>query len=146
MAQYLVVAHRTLVGDDLLDEVRHRIAPGNAFHLVVPVHHPTDHAWSNGEVEATARGRLEEGLARFHDLGAEADGEVGDVDPTTATAAAVRSRAIAGGAPFDEVLLSTLPPGISRWLRLDPARRIRERTGLPVTHVVGERASTASAR
>jgi hypothetical protein len=32
--------------------------------------------------------------------------------------------------------VSTLAPGFSRWIRLDPARRVAHRFGLPVSHVV----------
>lgn len=41
---------------------------------------------------------------------------------------------------FDEVIVSTLPPGASRWLRLDLLHRVERRFDLPVTHVVGEAA------
>lgn len=144
MAQYLVVAHRTLVGDDLLEEVRRRIGPQSSFHLLVPVQHPADHAWSNGEVEAVARVRLAEGLDRFLDLGADVTGEVGDVDPVTAISTAIRTRALTGAPLFDEILLSTLPAGVSRWLRIDVVHRTQVRTGLPVTHVVGSRRAVAA--
>ena len=51
MSTYLVVAHRTLVEDHLLDHVRSLCAAGDSsFHLVVPVTHPRDHAWSDGVV------------------------------------------------------------------------------------------------
>ena len=39
---------------------------------------------------------------------------------------------------FDEVMLSTLPIGASRWLHLDLPTRVRRRYGVPVTHVVTE--------
>lgn len=140
MAHYLVVAHRTLVGPHLLGEVIARTEAGPCdFHLVVPVEHPTDHPWSQGEVEERARERLAEGLRRFAEIGASADGEIGDVDPVTAIATVVRSRQLAGADPFDEVLLSTLPPGPSRWLRLDVLSRARARVDFPVTHLVALR-------
>jgi hypothetical protein len=40
--------------------------------------------------------------------------------------------------PFDENILSTLPPGRSRWLRLDLPSRVRSAFGMPVTHVIGQ--------
>jgi hypothetical protein len=139
MAQYLVVAHRTLLDPHLLDEVRRRIDEGpSVFHLVVPVHHPRDHPWSQGEVEARARERLEEGLSRFRELGAEAEGEVGDVDPVSALKDAV-GRLRIEGREFDEVILSTQPPGPSRWLGLDVVTRARRAVDIPVTHVVAGR-------
>ncbi len=38
---------------------------------------------------------------------------------------------------FDEIIISTLPLGISRWLKLDLISKARA-LGLPVTHVAGE--------
>lgn len=144
MATYLLVAHRTLLDPHLLDEVRQRLARGPCvFHVVVPVHHPRDHAWSQGEVEARARERLEEGLARLRQLGADATGEVGDVDPVTALKDAVGDRRLAGE-DVDEVLFSTLPPGPSRWLGLDALTRARRAVDIPVTHVVAGRVPVGS--
>jgi hypothetical protein len=134
MTQYLVVAHKTLVGSALLDEVSRRLEAGpNHFHLIVPVDHPSDHAWSKGECEAEAAKRLDEGLAAFAELGAEATGEIGDQNPVAAIAAVVRVRDV------DEIILSTLPPGPSRWLKLDVISRARDRFDVPITHVVASR-------
>ena len=38
----------------------------------------------------------------------------------------------------DEIILSTLPPGLSRWLALDLPSKVRARFDIPVTHVIGE--------
>ena len=115
MTQYLVVAHKTLIGSALLDEVARRIEAGPShFHLIVPIDHPSDHKWSEGECQAEAAKRLDEGLAAFAGLGAEATGEVGDQNPVAAIAAVVRVREV------DEIILSTLPPGS---LPLAEARR-----------------------
>jgi len=49
--------------------------------------------------------------------------------------------AIAAGldqGPFDEIILSTLPPGVSRWLKLDLPHRVERSFGLPVAHVQAE--------
>jgi hypothetical protein len=40
---------------------------------------------------------------------------------------------------YDEIILSTLPPGVSRWLKLDLPRRVEQRFALPVTTVIGAR-------
>jgi hypothetical protein len=137
MSSYLVVAHRTLVEDHLKDHVR-RLRAGDApvrLHLVVPVTHPRDHAWSDGEVEAAAHRRLDEGIAAFRALGAEVTGEVGDANPVYAVATALRASQ-AEGAHWDGIIVSTLPPGVSRWLGLDVVSRIRREFDLPVTHLV----------
>jgi hypothetical protein len=130
---YLVVAHRTLVGEHLLEHAR-RLAEEqpSRFHLVVPARHPTDHSWSEGEIRATATRRLEEGLAAFSGAGLEATGEVGDENPVYAASTAMR------GLDFDcdGIIVSTLPAGVSRWLRGDVVSRMRREFDLPVTHLV----------
>lgn len=140
MRTYLVVAHRTLVGQHLLDHVRSLCeAPDDAepcrFYLVVPVSHPTDHAWTEGEVDAAAQQRLGEGLDAFRALGVEAEGEVGDVNPVYAVGAALRGQPF-GDTAWDGIIVSTLPSGVSRWLGLDVVSRIRREYEQPVTHLV----------
>jgi hypothetical protein len=134
----MVVAHRTLVEDHLLDHVRGLCEAGECtFYLVVPVTHPMG-AWSEGKIEAVAESRLEEGEAAFRAIGAEVSGEVGDANPVYAVAAALRAK------PDEDwagIIVSTLPPGISRWLGLDAVSRIKREFDLPVTHLVAERAT-----
>lgn len=138
MRSYLVVAHRTLVEDHLLDHVRSLSAEGDCtFHLVVPVRHPRDHAWTDGEVEAAARRRLDEGLAAFRAIGADVTGEVGDANPVYAVGVAMRAHPEADWAG---IVVSTLPPGVSRWLGLDAVSRIEREYERPVTHLVAARA------
>lgn len=139
MPTYLVLAHRTLVEDHLLDHVRSLCEGGECrFHLVVPVTHPRDHAWSDGEVEGVAQRRLDEGLSAFRVIGAEVTGEVGDANPVYAVATALRRVPVDGG--WAGIVVSTLPPGRSRWLRLDAVSRITREFDLPVTHLVAVRA------
>jgi hypothetical protein len=113
-------------------------APGECeFHLVVPVTHPPG-AWSEGEVQAAAQAKLDEGLAAFRRAapGAEVTGEVGDANPVYATSAALRADP---DRDWDGIIVSTLPPGVSRWLGLDAVSRIRREFDLPVTHLVATR-------
>ena len=138
MQTYLVVAHRTLVGEHLLDHVRSLCAAGEAqcrFYLVVPVTHPRDHSWSEGEVDAAGRRRLDEGLEAFRNLGVEATGEVGDANPVYAVSTALRNRPF-GDDEWDGIIVSTLPPGVSHWLGLDVVSRIKREFDIPVTHLV----------
>ena len=138
MARYLIVAHKSLGGERLLSEVRSRHDRGDAqFHLLVPVTHPGDHAWSDEECEATARKVLDRALDRFEDLGVKATGEVGDANPVYAVDTVLQR-----GEHFDEIILSTLPPGISRWLKLDVHTRVSNAVPMPVTHVIGGREPT----
>jgi hypothetical protein len=52
---------------------------------------------------------------------------VGDPDPMKAIEATLAERRV------DEIILSTLPPGISRWLAWDLPHRVRARTDVPLT-------------
>jgi hypothetical protein len=133
MHRYLVVANRTLAGTQLLETLTELTANDRCvFHVVVPAEHPRTHAWSDGEAQATATARLEQALARFRALDAEVDGEVGDADPTMAV-----EDVLVRGEAWDGIVVSTLPPGPSRWLKLDLPRRLEGRTGLRVIHVIG---------
>jgi hypothetical protein len=147
MQTYLVVAHRTLVGEHLLDHVRSLCEAGEAgvcrFYLVVPVTHPRDHAWSEGEVDAAARKRLDEGLAAFRNLGVEATGEVGDANPVYAVSTALRNRPF-GDDEWDGIIVSTLPPGVSHWLGLDVVSRIKREFDIPVTHLVAPKVQASA--
>lgn len=134
MRRYLVVANQTLGGEHLAEKVRACLAVGpSRFHILVPATQPNDHAvWTEGEAQAIATRRLERALARFRELGAEAEGEIGDEAPLQAIADAVRER------DFDEIILSTLPPGLSRWLRQDLPHRVERTFEVTVSHVIGE--------
>ncbi len=134
MRRYLVVANQTLGGEHLAEKLRACLAAGpSRFHILVPATQPHEHAvWTEGEARAVAARRLERALARFRELGAEAEGEIGDERPLQAIADAVRERS------FDEIILSTLPPGLSRWLRQDLPHRVERTFDVAVTHLVGE--------
>lgn len=79
-----------------------------------------------------ARTRLERGLSDLRALGATVDGEVGDANPAKAIAEVLGRKA------FDEVVLSTLPKGISRWLGLDIPHQIQRKFHVPVTVINAE--------
>jgi len=131
MKRYLVVANQTLGGEHLAEAVRERLVAGPCtFHVVVPATPPHDTGtWTEGEAQNIARERLDKELARFAELGAEASGEVGDADPLMA------ARDAALEETFDEVIVSTLPAGASRWLKLDLPHRLEKALGVPVVHL-----------
>jgi hypothetical protein len=132
--RYLVVANQTLGGELLFAKIRELARAGpSAFHVVVPATPPSDHVWTEGEAAKIATSRLDSALARMAALGLEADGEVGDGSPMLAIEDAIRERG-----PFEAIVLSTLPPGLSRWLRLDLPHRIESAFDLRLIHVVGE--------
>ena len=135
MRRYLVIANRTLCEQHLLDEVhRRRLAdPGCRFHLIVPASHPTG-AFTDEQCWAAADARLAEALDVFAMGGVSATGEVGDADPVYAVGDVLLREL----GRFDEIILSTLPVGTSKWLAQNMVRRLRRSTGLPVTHVLAE--------
>lgn len=129
--RYLVVANQTLGGEHLARVVHDRLAAGPCrFHVLVPATPPQDQAtWTEGQAESIATERLEKALARFGELGAEATGEVGDADPLQAV------QDVLEGEGFDELILSTLPVGISRWLKRDLPSRMGKVFPFAVTHI-----------
>jgi hypothetical protein len=139
MRSYLVVANLTLGGEHLLEQVRACIAAGpSRFHIMVPATPPQEGlTWSEEDARTAASDRLKEALRRFGELGADVDGEVGSNRPLDAIAAALAKD------QFDEIILSTLPAGASRWLRMDLPHRVERSFGLPVTHVVAADVSVA---
>jgi hypothetical protein len=124
VALYLIVANRTLGGSALLDEVRRRANAGpSTFYVVVPGYPD----------RAAAAARLACALAVFRGMGAaDVEGEVGDPHPVAAVHDALQGRTV------DEIILSTLPAGLSRWIESDTPSKLRRLFGLPVVHVISE--------
>jgi len=132
MPAYLIVANQTLASPILGEAVAARIAAGDAsFHVVVPAT-PVPHGltWNEQEAVSAAQSRLDGVLARLRAMGVEVTGEIGSQDPVAAVQDAMR------GGEFAEIILSTLPPGISRWLRQDVPTRLRHAVAPPVTVVI----------
>jgi hypothetical protein len=73
---------------------------------------------------------VEEALRHLRAEGLTVEGRVGDQDPVGAFQDAWDP------AVYDEVVVSTLPTGTSRWLQVDLPHRIGGATGAPVRHVV----------
>jgi hypothetical protein len=142
MHRYLVVANQTLGGEPLFAKIRElaRAAP-SAFYVVVPATPPKDHVWTEDEAEAIATSRLNSALERMAALGLEADGVVGDGSPILAIEDAIREEG-----PFEAIVLSTLPPRLSRWLKLDLPHRVESSFALRVIHVIGDPGHASAAR
>ncbi|MGY1750332.1 hypothetical protein [Modestobacter sp. SYSU DS0511] len=142
MPKTLVLANQTLGGEQLLAAVQERVAAGpHQFHVVVPATPVQDQAGplgagppSDERAYALAAQRLDRALTEIRELGGEVDGEVGDPDAMEALRLAL------GRFPADEVIVSTLPLGISRWLRGNLPAKIEKACGLPVVHLVDDRA------
>jgi hypothetical protein len=131
----LIVAHRTAAGSPLIEKVRERAAKGPCrFCLLVP------HAPRAADPEGEEAGRtLEMALPLLEEAaGGGVRGAVGDSDPVVAVTETLRNN------QFDEVIISTLPQRVSRWLAREVPRRI-EAHGLPVTVVTAPQAERARA-
>ncbi len=121
----LVVANRTAATPTLLDTVRSKTGEGTtAVTLLVPAF-PTvfdPEALESRHTIELAIPLLEEAT------GTTVDGIVGDSDPFAAVQQALKDT------PYDEIIISTLPARVSRWLKRDLPQRV-ERLGVPVTVV-----------
>jgi hypothetical protein len=140
MRSYLVVGNQTLDSPELADAIAERLAAGPAtFHVVVPAT-PAQRGltWDEDEARAIAEDRLAAAIARLRSAGATVSGEIGHRDPIEATEDALR------GLDVDEVILSTLPPGISRWLGQDVPTRLKGSILVPVTVVTAQRESVSA--
>jgi hypothetical protein len=131
-ADVLVVANRTAGSPELLAALKERAAAGGVkFHLLVPAT-PHGVAWAadmhsgGGEAEHDLTAAVE----RLRGEGLDVDdGKVGDPDPVAAVEDAVNFK------EFDEIIVSTLPKHVSKWLKVDLPHRVERATGKPVTHV-----------
>ncbi|GAB3315060.1 hypothetical protein GCM10027451_30590 [Geodermatophilus aquaeductus] len=148
MHRYLVVANQSLDSDELLQLVRERAAAGpSEFLLVVPAT-PVKDLVSNAmpvpmpvmggspalpgppaEARRMAQVKLDATLRTMTAAGIRATGAVGDPDPVRAVEEAMAT----GG--FDEIVVSTLPARLSRWLHQDLPARLEHAFHVPVTHV-----------
>jgi hypothetical protein len=133
-ARVLIVANRTAATPGLIDAVRRRAASGPCtFTLLVPhASHGLDRLasaeHSHTDVEES-EAVLALALPLLEDAAAgPVDGVAARTDPLTAIQDAINLRG------YDEIILSTLPARVSRWLKLDLPSKVRG-LGLPVTHV-----------
>lgn len=143
----VLIANQTIGGEDLQDAVVSRIGTGRTtFHLLVPVANyfsraiaspaaiesgipmvatdQVDHERELGEQ------RLEAGLAWLDELGATATGEVilsGDT--------VERVRGLVDAGDIVEVVVSTLPSRLSKWLHQDLPHRVERKVDVPVAVV-----------
>jgi hypothetical protein len=115
----LVVANQTVDSDELYDALHERAGRGPlAVTLVVPQ-----------DQQAGLGHRVNAALERLHGAGIDAEAMLGDVDPACAVIEIWDPRR------WDEVVVSTLPTGTSRWLQIDLPHRIARAVDAPVTHI-----------
>jgi hypothetical protein len=126
----LVVANRTADCGELRQAILARHAQGTiAVTLVVPA------VWeiedSHGGRESALR-RMRAARRHLQSDGIDVSCVLGDPDPMTAFEREWKR----GG--YDEIMVSTLPGQLSKWLHVDLPRRIQSAVGgVPMTHVIG---------
>jgi hypothetical protein len=148
--RYLVIANQTLAEAELTQAIRQRLEAGpSSFYVLVPNTSAGDLAAriargapiapAVADVTADhlatehARHRLGQLLDDLRGLGADVDGDLGDPDPLKAATELLERQ------QFDEIILSTLPQPISKWLGMDLPHRLHRHCGLPVTTITTKR-------
>jgi hypothetical protein len=132
VARVLVVANKTAATPALIDAVRERAARGaceftllvpNATHGLHKLVDPEDQSESEAETTIELAIPLLEEAA-----GAPVDAMIGVPEPLAAIQDAINLHG------FDELIISTLPTLVSKWLKLDLPSKAAG-LGLPVTTV-----------
>jgi hypothetical protein len=141
-ARVLVVAHKTAATPALIEAVRERAARSPAtFTLLVPNPAHGLHAIVDPEDQEEGEGKqvLELAIPLLEDAaGGPVEGMVGDPSPMNAIQDAINLHG------FDEVIISTLPAKVSKWLKLDLPSKVSG-LGLPVTTVTARERASAPA-
>jgi len=138
MGKYLLVAHQTAEGQELLDAAKGLAARDSRarFTLLVPATPAGDLlTWDEGETKDIARARAQSAAAWLQGNGINVVGATtGDADPV----AAIDDEFLAGRR-YSAIVILTLPPGISRWIKMDVVSRLRrKRPRTRVVHVVAK--------
>jgi GABA permease len=130
----LVVANRTAESEELRSALRAKALDRSPeFTLLVPAT-PHGISWAANPHDAGGDEAEEHRQAFVDGLRKEGlnvvDAKVGDPDPLAAVQDECNLH------EYDELVISTLPTHISKWLKLDLPHKAEHATGLPVTHVV----------
>ena len=142
MSRYLIVTHQTALSPDLQRKVSALVAedPAAEFAVLVPEAPGLSFTWE-GETVDVARHRAEAAKTLLEETARARvfRTAVGAPDPLQAITDELLMHP-----GYDALVICTLPPGISRWLKLDLVHRAERKFGLRVIHVVAE--TTAQAR
>jgi hypothetical protein len=124
MARYLLVAHQTALSDELLESAKALASedPEARFVLLVPAT-PVGNLliWEEGATVEVAARRARSARASLEEQGLRVvDARPGDSDPVAAIGDEMNA-----GRRYAAIVVSTLPAGISRWVRMDVLSRVR---------------------
>lgn len=124
----LVIANRTVDSDEIRDAIVNRAVAGPVeITLVAPA---SSGVGSMRERRAATEQRLDRAVKGLREVGVPVEGVVGDPDPMLAVQDTWDPRR------YDEVIVATLPTGVSRWMAADLPHRVERFTGARVTHIV----------
>ena len=146
MGKYLLVAHQTAEQEELLDAAR-KLSNQDShakFTLLVPATPVGDLlSWEEGETKEVARRRAKSAVAALQRNGINVVGvRIGDSDPVLAV-----DDELLTGRRYDAVVISTLPAGLSRWVKMDVVSRLqRQRPRLRLIHVIAQKSEVESPR
>jgi GABA permease len=148
--RFLVIANQTLAERELTEAIRERLeaGPGSVYVLVpntrsgdlasrvarsAPLAPAVGEATVDTMATEHAQHRLGQLMDDLRELGADVEGGLGDEDPLKAATELLERQ------QFDEIILSTLPQPVSRWLGMDLPHRLHRHSGLPVTTIITQR-------
>jgi hypothetical protein len=86
-----------------------------------------------GSARMRALYRLDLMTEKIESIGYQTEGEIGSDDPLEAVRGALEHQP-----PFEEIIVSTLPSGLSRWLKMDLPNRVSRMADVPVVAVEAE--------
>jgi nucleotide-binding universal stress UspA family protein len=139
MSRYLVVTHQTALSPALQRKVSALVAedPAAEFAVLVPEAPGPPLTWEGETVDvATQRAEAARTLLEEKAQARVVRTAVGAPEPLQAIADELRAQP-----GYDTLVICTLPPGVSRWLKLDLVHRAERKFGLRVIHVVAEAAA-----
>jgi len=126
VSRYLIVTHKTAFSAELRDKVAELVARDASaeFAILVP--------WDEESVDDAGWRAERAQLLLEETLNAKVVGiSVGPSDPLRAI-----GDELSADPAYDTLVICTLPPGVSRWLRLDLVHQAERKFGLPIIHVV----------
>ncbi len=137
MSRLLAVAHQTSESPEFVEAVVNAAVGGPEVRDVVllipatPVRHFA--TLVEGEAQVVAKERADRAAERLRGEGVSVvDVLIGDAHPYEAVIDAL------AGDEFEAVIISTFPPGISRWLGMNVIQRLERTIDTPVIHVVAD--------
>ena len=129
MARILVVANKTAESPDLLDALKSKGAE-HEYVLVVPAGEGAlEKAADPDAAREHTLPHMEAAVEKMRAEGLTVEGSVGDTDPAAAVQDACNF------SEFDEIIISTLPLKVSKWIKMDLPSKAERATGLPVTNI-----------